>query len=307
MTAVVARLRYYTSRAPSIGRASLRPQLSSKPTTPLFKPTHASSFARCLNSSPSPPPSRRPADTRADINLIAHRPPVDALLAAYAQSPSAQTLTPLLATLGVHQHVYQLSAHLRAKLSPASATAQLFFAPASTSDAAADAAAATPPAINFDAVGVQQLEDEVLSERIAKTFCIQPPTAASPTAQPPPIVVESEWRTERNKVRGMGVQSHSMRVLVHVPNALATAFPASLSSRATTLLSEEYASFVLTDSHDAGGLQSDAELLRALPALMGMGHLSKGEWAWLMADLCTFPSDVAFDVLSAALENGDTD
>ena len=307
MTAVVSGLRCLTSRAPSARRASLYSQLSFGRTTTLVNPAHASSvFARCLVSSPSPPPSRRSADTRADINLISNRPPVDALLSAYAQSPSAQSLTPLLATLGVHQHLYQLSAHFRTKLSPASATAQLFFAPSSSSSSPADTHKASPAAISFDAVSVVQLEDEVLSERIAKTFCVAPPTAASSTAKPPPIVVESEWRTERNKVRGMGVQSHSMRVLVHVPCALTAAFPVRLSSRATRLTAD-YASFVLTDSHDAGGLESDAELMSVLPTLMSMGGLSRAEWVWLMADLCTFPSDVAFDVLSAALENGDTE
>ena len=296
-------MRCFSRRATCAGRITLPSRDVSKAAHPAYS-YHAAVHARCIASAAAPLPSRRPADTRVDINLIANRLSVDALLTAYRQSPSTQTLTPLLATLGIHQHLYQLSTHLRTKLSPASATAKLFFAPASTSSTHSDASTASPAALTFEAVSVQQLEDEVLSEHIVKTFCHQPPSAAAPTSKPLPVVVESEWRTERNKMRGMGVQSHSMRVLVRVPQPLAAAFPASLLSASSTVLSSEYASFVLTDSHDAGGVARNEELVAVLPGLLGMGGLTEAEWVWLLSDLCTFPSDVAFDVLSAALEKG---
>ena len=252
--------------------------------------------------------SSRPADTRVDVNLTANRPPIDALFAAYHQSPSLQTLTPLLATLNIHQHLFQLSSHLRVKLSAASATASLFFSPTHSSTSASPSTSShATAAISFAAVSVQQLDDEVLSERIVKTFTVQPHSVSPATAITEPIIVESDWRTERNKVRGMGVHSYSMRVLVHVPLPLTSGFPSSLSSAASILLSPDYASFVLTDSHDAGVVMRDAELVSVLPVLMGMGGLTEAEWVWLMSVLCVHPSDVAFDVLSAALATGDRD
>ena len=246
-----------------------------------------------------------------DINLTANRPPIDALFAAYLHSPNQQTLSPLLSTLTIHQHLYQLSNHLRTKLSPASATANLFFSPPSNTTSTSSQHHPTTASISFSAVSVQQLEDEVLSERIVKTFYIHPTllptTTTTASSSSPPIIVESDWHTERNKVRGMGVHSYTMRVLVHVPLPLTAAFPSSLSSAASILLSPEYASFVLTDSHDAGVVMRDAELVGVLPVLMGMGTLTEAEWVWLMSVLCVYPSDVAFDVLSAALSRGDRD
>jgi len=251
-----------------------------------------------------------------DINLTANRPPIDALFAAYLQSPSQQTLTPLLATLNIHQHLFQLSSHLRTKLSAASATANLFFSPPANSTATTQSSSGSgrpTAAISFSSVNVQQLEDELLSERIVKTFTVQPShsttatTATTATTDSLPVIVESDWRTERNKVRGLGIHSYSMRVLVHVPLTLTVAFPSSLSSAASILLSPQYASFVLTDSHDSGVVARDGELVGVLPVVMGVGGLSEAEWVWLMSVLCTYPSDVAFDVLSAALARGDRD
>ena len=294
------------------------PRIHTAPSHPSCNPA---GLARCFATTAISRPSTRPADTRVDINLNANRTPIDALSAAYLQSPSLHTLTPLLATLTIHEHLYQLSNHLRAKLSAASATASLFFsAPANTT--AAVTASATEPAnssrataaISFEAVSVQQLDDELLSERIVKAFHIHPTTTPTATraatanvAGSLPIIVESDWRTERNKIRGMGIHSYSMRVLVHVPLPLTADFPSSLSSAASLLLSPQYASFVLTDSHDAGLVMRDVELVGVLPVLMGMGGLSEAEWVWLMSMLCTHPSDVAFDVMSAALASGDRD
>ena len=305
-----ASVRCITCRALAYNFAPRRLRLppTAAPQSPLVRPS-ALNIVR--NFASSKPPTR-PVDARVDINLTVNRPPIDALCAAYVQSPSPVTLKPLLSTLTIHQHLYQLSTHLRTKLAATSATARLFFSPNNSTPA--DGTKSTP-AISFTAVNVQQLDDELLSERIVKSFNIQPHTpptptpttdTATPAASPSlPIIVESDWRTERNKVRGMGVESYSMRVLVHVPLPLTAGFPSSLASAASVMLSDEYASFVLTDSYDTGVVMRDAELVGVLPVLMGMGELTEKEWVWLMSELCVHPSDVAFDVLSAALGRGD--
>ena len=310
MSAATARVCCVRCRVFCHKLARLRPQLTRLAASPPRPHSRISSVhARRFASSATRSSRTRPVDKRVDINLTANRPPIDALFAAYLQSPSQQTLAPLLATLNIHQHLYQLSSHLRTKLSAASATANLFFSPplstTSTTTSPNSSQTTTTAAISFSAIAVQQLDDEILSERIDKTFQVQPhpPLPASSL----PLIVESDWRTERNKVRGMGVQSYSMRVLVHVPLQLTADFPSSLSSAASILLSSEYASFVLTDSHDAGEVMRDSELVGVLPVLMGMGGLTEAEWVWLMSVLCTYPSDVAFDVLSAALAKGDRD
>ena len=260
-----------------------------------------------------------------DINLTTARPPVDSLYQAYVSSPSLSTLTPLMSTLHIHEHVYQLSDHLRSKLAWTSPTALLFFSPSHPSPApSAPAQSLSPsplptgerPTISFAAVNVTSLEDELLSERIVKTFHVHlppsqcPPSPRSlPTTSPSPLVVMSDWRTERNKMRGMGICSYSMRVLVHVPLALTADFPPSVASAALTLLSSDYASFLLVDGYDTDeGREGDGAevaaaggLLELLPVLMQMGKLSREEFVWLFSVLCTFPSDFAFDVLSDRL------
>jgi hypothetical protein len=264
------------------------------------------------------------SDARVDINLTANRPPVDSLYAAYTASPSLSTLNPLLSTLQIHQHVFQLSQHLRTKLNHASATAQLLFSaanssstPSSSSSTAGSIPPPSPPArgsaISFTAVSVTSLEDELLSERIVKTFNIHLPQRQQQSSSPSsssssspssalPCVVQSDWKTERNKLRGLGIFSYSMRVIIHIPIPLTAQFPSSLASAAaSSVLSPAYASFVLTDVHDAGTGLMDSELLDVLPVLMHMAALSRREFAWLLAVLCTFPSDPAFDVLSDTL------
>ena len=63
----------------------------------------------------------------------------------------------------------------------------------------------------FAAVNVMRLEDELLSERVVKTFHVlladqRPPhSPSSSSSSASSIIVESDWRTERNKLRGMGV------------------------------------------------------------------------------------------------------
>ena len=267
----------------------------------------------------------RPPDTRVDINLTTARPPVDTLYRDYAASPSLSTLNPLLSALQVHQHVYQLSQHLRSKLAWASPSALLFFSSPRSSPASSSASPPLPDAeqarstLSVAAVSVSSLDGELLSERIVKTFhCHLSPTqfpTSSPSSPspspPPPVVVETDWRTERNKMRGMGVHSYSMRVLVHVPLQLTAEFPAVVASAASTLLSPDYASYVLVDGYDSDegrvgvgrgqeGLAAGG-LLDVLPVLMQMGRLSRDEFVWLLSVLCTFPSDVAFDVLSDRL------
>ena len=259
-----------------------------------------------------------------DVNLTTHRPAIAAAYAAYTSSPSLVTLQPLLSTLTVHQHLYQLSDHLRTRLAHGSPTAVLFFSNASpasdtrsalpssaVTDAASVSTSSVRPTISFAAVSVASLEGELLSERIVKTFHILPPASAAPAPSPSspassaalPLIVESDWRTERNKLRGLGVFSYSIRVIVHVPLPLTADLPSAVSSAASTLMSPQYASFVLVDAHDTGTTPGMAEegLMDALPVLMQMGRLSKEEFVWLLSVLCTFPSDFAFDVLSEQL------
>ena len=171
-------------------------------------------------------------------------------------------------------------------------------------------------------MNIASLEDELLSERIVKSFHLHiPHPAPSPTSSPSspspssttspslPIIVESDWRTERNKLRGLGIFAYSIRTLVHVPLPLTADFPSSVSSAAApALLTPSYASFVLVDAHDSdvegqgGGVGGEGGgLLEALQVLMGMGRLSREDFVWLLSVLCTFPSDLAFDVLSDRL------
>ena len=315
-------------------RSLLRPQRWRSPPPPalsLTPPPRSSSPSTHLFSTQR---TSKPPDKRADINLTTARPPIASLYSDYSASPSLSTLNPLISALHIHQHVYQLSNHLRAKLAWTSPTALLFFSDptqhpsSSPSPSPSSSLASSPPihaidhpTISFVALNIASLEDELLSERIVKTFQLHiphhsppsppsssPSSTSSPFSPSQPIIVESDWRTERNKLRGLGIFSYSIRTLVHIPLPLTTDFPSAVSSTASHLLSPSYASFVLVDGHDTdrvggeGGVEGEAGgLLEGVQVLMGMGGLSREEFVWLLSVLCTFPSDVAFDVLSDRL------
>lgn len=136
---------------------------------------------------------------------------------------------------------------------------------------------AKPTDIAFEVVEARSLHDEVLSERLHKVVCIDSD-----------VTFTVHWRIEANKIRGFGVNNWTLTVRYHNRHDQHS----------------DAGDIGLVDVNDSTPIAPlSSETLQLLQSQCGdaLAKLPPSDFAWLLSDMLTWPSDPAFDVLSQAI------
>jgi len=226
--------------------------------------------------------------------LADHEP----LLAAYREKADPDEALMVMKDLAhstqTEQHALELEAHLHTKLSGSAEQERTSFL---------DLAART----ELWEASVQRVSLDLHAELVRKQFLVYAPDEeqrdrivsrlADAFRGAHGVLIDIEWSTSRHATR--------TELAPFAYHARLTATPFTLHGDAgeeSAPQREDRATFRVIDVDENDQSRVDAEALLQLHHTFAGAAVSRAQWAWFLAFVCTHPTDLGFDVLSECLQ-----